>query len=98
MKETPEQANQPTPIPEQPQVHQPVAYDAEGRPLYAHPPTTPVQPAQQQAQPTVVHVARPLEPEKQVMSPERQKLHDESKQMYPMLNLSEGEFVIRSVQ
>lgn len=98
MNETPDQANQSTPTPEQPQVHQPVAYDAEGRPLYAHPPTTPPVAPTQPTTPTVVHVARPLEPEKQVMSPERQKLHDESKLLYPMLNLSDGEFVIRSVQ
>ncbi len=78
-----------------PEAPQPVAYDAEGRPLYAHPPT--LQPTQPQ-QPTVVHVSRPLEPEKPVMSVERQRLHDRSKRMYPFLNLSEGEFVIRAVR
>lgn len=83
MKQDPQASNQP----EQPQ---PVAYDAEGRPLYAHPPVTP--------QPAVVHVARPLEPAKQVMSDERQRLHDRSKRLYPMLNLSEGEFVIQAVR
>ena len=75
------------PQPEQPQ---PVAYDAEGRPLYAHPPAP--------QQPAVVHVARPLEPEKQVMSAERQRLHDRSKRLYPLLNLSEGEYVIQAVR
>lgn len=74
-------------------VHQPVAYDAQGRPLYAHPPAT--QPA---SQPTIVHVARPLEPEKPVTSPERKQLHDRSKRAYPFLNLSEGEYVIRAVR
>lgn len=85
MNNTPEAPQNP------PETHQPVAYDAEGRPLYAHPPTQPVTPQ-------VVHVARPLEPEKQQMSPERQRLHDRSKEMYPMLNLSEGEFVISAVR
>lgn len=74
---------------------QPVAYDAEGRPLYAHPPVQ--QPAEKPA-PTVVHVARPLEPIQPVMSAERQRLHDRSKRMYPMLNLSAGEYVISAVR
>ena len=74
----------------QPEEPQPVAYDAQGRPLYAHPPTS--------QQPAVVHVARPLEPEKQVMSPERQRLHERSKRLYPLLNLSEGEYVIQAVR
>lgn len=74
---------------------QPVAYDAEGRPLYAHPPVQ--QPAPAPA-PTVVHVARPLEPEQPVMSPERQRLHERSKRLYPLLNLSEGEYVISAVR
>lgn len=77
-------------VPTQPEEHQPVAYDAQGRPLYAHPPV--------QQQPAVVHVARPLEPEKQVMSAERQRLHDRSKRLYPLLNLSEGEYVIQAVR
>lgn len=76
-------------------VHQPVAYDAEGRPLYAHPPTQNTQP---QTTPSVVHVARPLEPEQPVMSPETQRLHERSKHMYPFLNLSAGEYVIRAVR
>lgn len=77
---------------------QPVAYDAEGRPLYAHPPVQ--QPAQpvQPAQPTVVHVARSPQPEKPVITPEQQKLHDRSKRLYPMLNLSDGEYVINAVR
>lgn len=85
-------------------VPQPVAYDAQGRPLYAHPPT----PVQQQAQavpqpqqpqePTVVHVARPLEPAQPYISPERQKLHERSVRNYPLLNLSPGEYVINAVR
>lgn len=79
--------------PQTPQVHQPVAYDSEGRPLYAHPPQSP-----QVAPTSVVHVARPLEPEKQVVSPEAKKKHDRSVRLYPMLNLSDGEYVINAVR
>jgi len=81
------------PRPSEPQntTPEPVAYDAQGRPLYAHPPAQP--PA-----PTVVHVARQLEPEKPVMSPERQRLHERSKHLYPFLNLSDGEFIISAVR
>ncbi len=104
-----------------PVTDRPVAYDAEGRPLYAHPPqstaapTTPATPATSAAPgvpiasaapltpaapvaPTVVHVARPLEPEKQIVSPEAQRKHDRSMRLYPTLNLSEGEFVISAVR
>jgi hypothetical protein len=70
--------------------HQPVAYDAEGRPLYTHPPTAPA--------PTVVHVARSLEPEQPVMSPETQRLHEDSKRSFPLLNLSPGEYVLTAVR
>jgi hypothetical protein len=90
MNEQPQQpqSTEPTPTP------QPVAYDAQGRPLYAHPPIE----VQQPPAPQVVHVARSLEPEKPVMSPERQELHDRSKLLFPTLNLSEGEYVIRAVR
>lgn len=84
-----------TVAPVQETVHQPVAYDAEGRPLYAHPPTPAPTPAQV---PTVVHVARPIEPKEQTVSPELQKLHDRSKQLYPLLNLSPGEYIISAVR
>lgn len=85
-------------------VHQPVAYDAQGRPLYAHPPAQPpqpqpvAQPVAQAQQPAVVHVARPVEPAKPVISPERQKLHERSRRAYPLLNLSPGEYVITAVR
>lgn len=70
----------------------PVAYDAEGRPLYAHPPTP-------QPDPTpVVQVTRPFSPEKPPVSPEDKKRNEESKAQYPILNLSEGEYVVRAVR
>lgn len=89
---------QPTPpAPEQqpqiPQQPQPVAYDSEGRPLYAAPPTQ-VAPAA----PQVVHLSRAVEPIQQPVSPEVKKRHDESMRMFPYLNLSEGEFIISAVR
>jgi len=72
----------------------PVAYDAQGNPLYAHPPRVMAQPAVQQ----VVHVARSMEPIQQEVSPEVKKKHDRSERVYPSLNLSEGEYVIRAVR
>lgn len=77
--------------PNQAKAPEPVAYDAEGRPLYAHPPV-------QQPTPPVVHISRPHEPEQPVISPERQKLHDESQKHFPLLNLSPGEYVISAVR
>jgi uncharacterized membrane protein YdbT with pleckstrin-like domain len=71
---------------------QPVAYDAEGRPLYAHPPV------QAAPQPQIVQMVRPLEPAKQEMSPEVKNKHDDSVLQYPSLNLSEGEYIIRAVR
>ncbi len=76
---------------------QPVAYDAEGRPLYAHPPTPPPAAAQPKA-PQLVQVVRPLSPPKQEMSLEARKRHEASVKKYPFLNLSEGEYIVRSVR
>lgn len=77
---------------------QPVAYDHQGRPLYAHPPAAPAtMPTTQQA-PAVVQMIRPIEPPKQEMSPETRRRHDESKRQFPQLNLSEGEYVIKAVR
>jgi len=75
---------------------QPVAYDAQGRPLYAHPPVkrTLTQPAVQQ----VVHVARSVAPIKEAVSDEIKKQHDRSVRLYPGLNLSEHEYVISAVR
>jgi len=89
MNEDPNAPTQPDSTP------QPVAYDAEGRPLYAHPPVPQAPVAQQ---PQVVHVARAPLPEKPIITPEHQKLHDRSKRLYPMLNLSEGEYIISAVR
>lgn len=78
---------------------QPVAYDHQGRPLYAHPPkqhqpktvgSVPVQ--------SVVHVARPIDPEEPEVSDEAQRRHEEAKRKYPTLNLSKGEYIISEVR
>jgi uncharacterized membrane protein YdbT with pleckstrin-like domain len=68
---------------------QPVAYDVEGKPLYARP-QAPVQ--------QVVHMSRPIEPIKQEVSIAAKARHDASKKLFAHLNLSEGEFVITSVR
>lgn len=80
-----------------PDYNQPVAYDAQGRPLYAHPPvqTQPVAPA---AAPQIVHVSRSVEPVKYDISPEVKARHDASMQQYPFLNLSDAEYIISAVR
>lgn len=78
-----------------PDYSKPVAYDNEGRPLYAHPPSgLPVQ----QPVPTYVHVSRPLNPEQPEIPADIMRLHEESVRRYPRLNLSKGEFVISAVK
>ena len=72
---------------------QPVAYDAEGRPLYAAPQTQPpAAPAQ------VVHFTRAINPDKPEISEEVKRKHEESATRYPLLNLSDGEYVICAVR
>lgn len=82
---------------------QPVAYDTNGQPLYAHPPqqaTPPVDPKAVGAVPVsqVVHMSRAIDPVEPVMSPEAIKRHEESRSKYPYLNLSRGEYVIGMIQ
>lgn len=69
---------------------QPVAYDSQGRPLYAAPPV--------QSTPQVVHLSRAVDPIEQPISPEVKKRHDESMREFPQLNLSDGEFIISAVR
>ncbi len=70
----------------------PVAYDVDGRPLYAAPP--PPESSQHQ----VVHVARATEPVPVEISEETQKRHDESVKHFPTLNISEHEYVISAIR
>lgn len=76
-----------------PDQSQPVAYDAEGRPLYAHPPER-----TEKQEHNIVHMTRMMEPIKQKVSPEALRKHERSMRLYPFLNLSEGEYVIRAVR
>jgi len=73
---------------------EPVAYDAQGNPLYAHPPRLMTKPAAEQ----IVHVARSMEPVKQEVSDEIKQRHERSVRQYPTLNLSDGEYIIRAVR
>lgn len=74
----------------------PVAYDAEGRPLYAHPPD--VSKTKLGVLSQVVHMVRPSEPEKAFVSDATKIKHERSRKLYPTLNLSDGEFVISAVR
>lgn len=73
-----------------PQEPQPVAYDGNGRPLYAAPPTQPV--------PQVVHLSRAVEPVEPKITPEVKRRHEESMRRFPSLNLSEAEYVVSAVR
>jgi len=68
---------------------QPVAYDQQGRPLYAHPP--------QQQQDQTMYLARPYNPPEEQVPPEIAAKAEESRKKYPNLNLSEGEYVLAAV-
>jgi hypothetical protein len=76
----------------QPDYNTPVAYDNQGRPLYARPPE------QQQSGPQMVYLSRPLEAATPQISPEMQQRIDESHKLYPHLNLSDGEYVIIAIK
>ena len=68
----------------------PVAYDSEGRPLYAAPPKA--------TEPQSVYFSRAVEPPKPEISAEVKRRHDESTKAFPSLNLSEAEYVISAVE
>jgi hypothetical protein len=77
----------------------PVAYDAQGQPLYAHPPTeTTGQPNVVHVEPQTVHMSRSVEPLKQEISPAVKVKHDRSVSLYPTLNISENEYIIVAVR
>ena len=82
--------------------NKPVAYDANGNPLYSHPPTTPGLASRIKAelQTHAVRMMRPvvLDPAPDGNSDDTVKIkHDRSKMTWPNLSLSEGEFVIRMI-
>ncbi len=70
---------------------QPVAYDKNGQPLYAHPPVD-------DAPQSVVHVTRAIEPVAPEISPEALQRHTDAVKKYPTLNLSKGEYIISEVR
>lgn len=70
---------------------QPVAYDREGRPLYAAPPNA-------SAQQQVVYVTRPLKPEAPEVPQDVMQRHEASRKQFPHLNLSTGEYVLSAVK
>ncbi len=70
----------------------PVAYDADGRPLYAAPLEQAATP------PQVVHVARSTEPVPVEVSEETRRRHGESMRAFPWLNLSDHEYLISVVR
>lgn len=74
---------------------QPVAYDADGRPLYAAPPSDASY--NQQPGPQFVHLARAADPMEPVISEELKAKHDSSVRAFPSLNLSEVEYIISAV-
>jgi uncharacterized membrane protein YdbT with pleckstrin-like domain len=76
---------------EVPDYTQPVAYDAEGQPLYAHPP-------KKEVEQQFVHVTRSTEPVKLKVSKEVRDRHEQSLVRYPDLNLSEAEYMIMAVR
>ena len=80
--------------PSQSNYEQPVAYDVDGRPLYTHPST--VKP-QTEPLTQAVHLIRPTEPEKQVISEETKQKHEQSKKDWPECDLGDGEYIISVV-
>lgn len=77
---------------------QPVAYDKDGNPLYAHPPVQQNKANDTAADHQYVHMARAVDPVKPVISEETLKRHEEAKRLYPQLNLTGGEYIISAVR
>lgn len=75
------------------QAQKPVAYDVDGRPLYAAPIDK-----LGSSQPQVVHMSRAVEPVEVEISPETKRRHSESMRLFPWLNLSEHEYIISAVR
>ena len=66
---------------------QPVAYDAQGRPLYAQPPS-----------PQMVYFSRPIDAQEPPISERTRARHEESARLFPNLNLSDGEYIVSAVK
>lgn len=77
--------------------NQPVAYDANGQPLYSHPSEGHDNDDGQNTS-QAVHIVRPVNPSKPVISEEVKLKNARSRQSFPWLNLSENEYVVTSVE
>jgi hypothetical protein len=94
-------ANEQPAQPNQPFQNQPMTQPLPPAPNQPQPTQQPPQPNIPQPtaeNPQAMYYSRPLDPQRPNISPEIQKLHEDSKKKYPGLNLSEGEFVISSVK
>ena len=67
---------------------QPVAYDRQGRPLYARPPENP----------QAMYFSRPITPAEPAVTDEDMQRHEDSCKKYPDLNLSNGEYIISALK
>src|SRR5680860_506167 len=79
----------------QPDSDKPAACDVDGQPLYSHPSAE-----QNQSSTTTqgVHLIRPAEPEKQIISEEVRLKHEESKNAWPECDLGRSEYIISVVR
>lgn len=79
-------------------------YDEHGRPIKVHAGQFEQavaganEPQTKHNPPQVVYMARPHEPVKPHISPAVKEKHEESKTLFPYLNLSEGEYVISAIK
>jgi len=76
--------------------NQPVAYDADGKPLYAHP--LPPEPVKTDNQAQAVYITQPTDIKKPVISDAIKLKHNRSKQVFPEIDLGESEYIISAVQ
>jgi hypothetical protein len=77
----------------------PVAYDTNGRPLYAHPPQeSSYQQNDKPSPPQIVQMTRPLDPVAPHIGEAALERHKKSIKDFPTLNLSEGEYIISAVR
>lgn len=92
------QPETPVSVPSQPKAVRYIAVDENGNPLAEQPVFQPTPLEAQSAQPQVVYMSRPLDPQEPEMSAETRARHESAKKDYPFLNLSEGEYIISSVR
>jgi uncharacterized membrane protein YdbT with pleckstrin-like domain len=76
---------------------QPIAYDAQGHPLYAAPPPSSMIP-NSLTTPQAVHVSRAVEPMEPIISNEVKANHEKATKDYPFLSLSEGEYIVSNIR